>query len=138
MLIQIDFYRKKSSIIWHGLVGISYDKGATTFAIKNSSRTRKKQLESNDMFCLFLLHQRGQQGPVGLLVLPRGLELGLGLKTYMCTVCTISSILLLVLVNIILQVLQDCSRVPIQVHPALSSNSYFVSKLTGTVAAPCP
>ncbi len=37
-------------------------------------------------------------------VLPRGLELGL--KTYMCTVCTISSFLLLFVVNIILQVLQ--------------------------------
>ncbi len=35
-----------------------------------------------------------------VLVLPRGLEL-LGLKTYMCTVCTISSILLLFVVNII-------------------------------------
>ncbi len=32
-------------------------------------------------------------------VLPRGLELGLGLKTYMCTVCTISSFLLLFVVN---------------------------------------
>ncbi len=33
---------------------------------------------------------------------PRGLELGLGLKTYMCTVCTISSFfLLLFVVNII-------------------------------------
>ncbi len=45
-------------------------------------------------------------------VLPRGLELGLGLKIYMCTVCTISSFLLLLAVNIILQVLQASSRVP--------------------------
>ncbi len=36
-----------------------------------------------------------------VLVLPRGLELGLGLKTYMCTVCTISSFLLLFVVSII-------------------------------------
>ncbi len=33
-------------------------------------------------------------------------ELGLGLKTYMCTVCTISSFLMLFIVNIILQVLK--------------------------------
>ncbi len=48
-------------------------------------------------------------------VLPRGLELdlGLGLKTYMCIVCTISSFLLLFVVNIILQVLQASSRVPL-------------------------
>ena len=46
-------------------------------------------------------------------VLPRGLELGLELKTYMCTVCTISSFLLLFVVNIILQVLQASSRVPL-------------------------
>ncbi len=50
---------------------------------------------------------------------PRGLELGLGLKTYMCTVCTISSFLLLDHT----QVLQASSGVPLQVHPALSSNS---------------
>ncbi len=48
-----------------------------------------------------------------LLVLPRGLELGLELKTYMCTVCTISSFILLFVVNIILQVLQASSRVPL-------------------------
>ncbi len=46
-------------------------------------------------------------------VLPRGLELGLGLKTYMCTVCTISSFILLFVVNIILQVLQASTRVPL-------------------------
>ncbi len=47
-------------------------------------------------------------------LLPRGIELGLGLglKTYMCTVCTISSFLLLFVINIILQVLQASSRVP--------------------------
>ncbi len=43
---------------------------------------------------------------------PRGLELGLGLKTYMCTVCTISTCLLLFVVNIVPQVLQASSRVP--------------------------
>ncbi len=46
-------------------------------------------------------------------VLPRGLELGLGLKTNTCTVCTISNFILLFVVNIILQVLQASSRVPL-------------------------
>ncbi len=40
-------------------------------------------------------------------------ELGLGLKTYMCTVCTISTCLLLFVVNIVPQVLQASSRVPL-------------------------
>ena len=41
-------------------------------------------------------------------MLPRGLGLGLRLKTYMCTVCTILIFLLFIVVNIILQVLQIC------------------------------
>ncbi len=44
---------------------------------------------------------------------PRGLELGLGLKTYMCTVCTISIFSIVTCSQYHTQVLLASSRVPL-------------------------